>query len=163
MDLHSIISAAGVSTLLYITIKAISLFRIYTRPTSLPRYLRQDSYALITGASDGIGLGFAQELLSRGFNVILHGRNPAKLAAIQTSLQSTFPDRKVDTVIAYTSDNQSDISGIIKSISTKEVTVLVNNVGGVFTVPKVMPLIESTAADIDKIINLNARFQTQLT
>ncbi|KZW02969.1 NAD(P)-binding protein [Exidia glandulosa HHB12029] len=40
------------------------------------------SYALVTGATDGIGKALAIELYTRGFNVIIHGRNDAKLAAV---------------------------------------------------------------------------------
>jgi len=49
--------------------------RIYLyRGNTLSRYIRSSSnrdqiWALITGASDGIGKGFAQELCSRGINV----------------------------------------------------------------------------------------------
>jgi len=35
----------------------------------------KDSWAVITGASHGLGWGFAQGLASRGFNVLLIARN----------------------------------------------------------------------------------------
>jgi short-subunit dehydrogenase len=49
------------------------------------------SRALITGATDGIGLAFAHELCALDFNVILHGRNALKLSSLQTALQSHYP------------------------------------------------------------------------
>ena len=36
---------------------------------------------LITGSTDGIGLLTAKKLATNGHNVLLHGRNEAKLAA----------------------------------------------------------------------------------
>jgi len=36
----------------------------------------ENSWALITGASDGIGKGFAIELAKQDFNLILIARNP---------------------------------------------------------------------------------------
>ena len=32
------------------------------------------AWALVTGASDGIGYGYVQQLAAKSFNVILHGR-----------------------------------------------------------------------------------------
>lgn len=45
-------------------------------------------WALITGASDGLGVGWAQELAAEGINVILHGRNPTKLDALKRTLEA---------------------------------------------------------------------------
>jgi 17beta-estradiol 17-dehydrogenase / very-long-chain 3-oxoacyl-CoA reductase len=73
---------AGISTLA----TAIVLFYLYhavfiyfLRPILLIYYLSNNiahlSWALITGSTNRIGLGFAKELYSRAFNVLLYGRN----------------------------------------------------------------------------------------
>ena len=36
---------------------------------------KYETWAVVTGATDGIGLGFVEELLSKGFNVCLVSRN----------------------------------------------------------------------------------------
>ncbi len=41
---------------------------------------------LLTGATDGIGLATARDLLARGADVVVHGRNPAKLNRVATEL-----------------------------------------------------------------------------
>ena len=50
-------------------------------PNLLKRYCRTDSktWAVVTGATDGIGLGFCEVLTQLGFNVVLISRNPKKL------------------------------------------------------------------------------------
>lgn len=48
---------------------------VHLRSSSLSRYHHPNAWALVTGASDGIGLRFAEQLASHGFNVALHGRN----------------------------------------------------------------------------------------
>ena len=39
------------------------------------RYYTEDSYALITGSTDGIGKGFSLKLAELGFNIVLVARN----------------------------------------------------------------------------------------
>lgn len=41
----------------------------------------ENTWAVITGASDGIGLAFAKELANEKFNICLMGRNRKKLEA----------------------------------------------------------------------------------
>jgi 17beta-estradiol 17-dehydrogenase / very-long-chain 3-oxoacyl-CoA reductase len=159
----ALVYTIGALTLLYLATHSLMLLRLYTRPSSLPRYLHGDSYALVTGSTDGIGLGYATELLSLGFNVILHGRNPKKLAIIRSNLLTQFPRRKIDTVVADAASSHPDIQGILHTIQHKPVTVLINNVGGIFTPAKFVGLTENSATDVDWNININARFQTQLT
>ncbi|MCJ1243249.1 hypothetical protein MMC30_000446 [Trapelia coarctata] len=158
-------AAAGVgcAVLLYLSVKTASAIHLYTRHSSLPRYLHNDAYALITGASDGIGFGFAQELLTRGFNVVLHGRNPTKLSALKSDLQKEFPNRKIEFVVADASSGAKDVAGVFEAIRDKPITVFINCLGGVFCYPKMKLVRDTTATEIDENINLNARFPMQLT
>ncbi|MCB0901343.1 MAG: SDR family NAD(P)-dependent oxidoreductase, partial [Actinobacteria bacterium] len=41
---------------------------------------------LITGSTDGIGLRTAELLRARGCDVIVHGRNPAKVDSVRSSV-----------------------------------------------------------------------------
>lgn len=50
-----------------------------------------DAWALITGASDGIGKAFALELSSvYNFNVIIHGRNREKLERVRDEILAKY-------------------------------------------------------------------------
>jgi len=102
---------------------------------SLARYLRPNAYALVTGASDGIGLAFATTLASRGFNLILHGRNSEKLENVRSSLVTQYPKQDIRIVIADASDApnmEGSVEGIVSSLFTLPgpLTLLINNVGG---------------------------------
>lgn len=55
--------------------------------------------SFLTGATSGLGLSLTSELCSRGFNVILHGRNPEKLEKVRSELAAKFPDRQLDIVV----------------------------------------------------------------
>ncbi len=43
------------------------------------RYAKKDTWALVTGGSDGIGLEMCQNLASQGFNIIMCSRNAEKI------------------------------------------------------------------------------------
>jgi len=122
--------------------------------------------ALVTGASDGIGLGFVQELSSHGFNIILHGRNESKLKTVITTLKSQFPAREYRTFIhdAEKELTADILSNLAESLQDIHLTVLINNVGGPGSVtPAWQTFLARSAEDIDKYINMNLRFPTQLT
>jgi short subunit dehydrogenase-like uncharacterized protein len=75
-------------------------------PSALHRYLcdrdGRKTWAQVTGASDGIGEGFVNELCSHGFNVVLHGRNAEKLTRVQEALRAEYPKSEVHIAIADT-------------------------------------------------------------
>ncbi|MFI3243559.1 MAG: SDR family NAD(P)-dependent oxidoreductase [Akkermansia sp.] len=56
---------------------------------------------LITGSTDGLGLATAKMLASRGAQVVLHGRNAAKLAAARATIEE---ETGVDCPRGYVAD-----------------------------------------------------------
>jgi len=155
------------------SVAAISLLKLvrhlwgYVRPSKLQIYCHSEtgSWALVTGASDGIGRGFVDELLSNGFNVLLHGRNQSKLEGIVKDLAQKHPKRTVDYVIADASSNDSPELAVLEKVKSLpgKLTILVNNVGGINTKPTFVELANITAQSIDTQLNMNIRFPTQLT
>jgi 17beta-estradiol 17-dehydrogenase / very-long-chain 3-oxoacyl-CoA reductase len=45
------------------------------------------TWALVTGASDGLGLSYCHELASRGFNIILLSRTKSKLEKVAAEIK----------------------------------------------------------------------------
>ena len=162
MFLSQTFATIGIISTSFLFIRFLRFLHLYTRPSSLKRYHHGDNpWAFVTGASDGIGRAFAQELAQNGFNVILHGRNTAKLETVKAQLQKQFPKLNFRILIAdASSSSYQQINDLITSIHDLHLTILINNVGGAITVA---PLEDTTSEDIDAIINLNARFPTQLT
>jgi len=85
---------------------------------------------LVTGATDGIGLGTSRMLISQGHNVLLHGRNPGKLEDVEKTL-SAIPDG--GCIESYVADlsNMADVESLAETVSAKhtELDVLINNAG----------------------------------
>ena len=115
----------------------------------------------MTGASDGIGRGFAHELAQNGFNVVLHGRNLTKLETIKAQLQNQFPKVEFRILVADASSiSHQQIDELVATLNDIHLTVLINNVGAAI---RVAPLEDTTSEEVEAIINTNARFPTQLS
>lgn len=95
-------SIIGTVVVLVLLIRIVLLLVALVRPSNLStyRHCESGSWALVTGASDGIGRAFSAELLSRGFNVLLHGRNEKKLEMVKRELLELHPKRAIEIVVA---------------------------------------------------------------
>lgn len=82
------------------------------------------SLALVTGASSGIGMVYARELLKQGFDVIAVGRRKERLE----ELAAEFPHRRVDAVVADLSTVEG-VETLSEICRTEPLTLLVNNAG----------------------------------
>jgi len=158
----------GVLALAKVAYNTLFILWLYIlRPSGLHRYrnANSSSWALVTGASDGIGLELARELLVQDFNVLIHGRNEAKLEGVRKTLLKQHPARSVDIIVADAADPNTNYEAIVKKVNSVSgpLTVLVNCVGGITTNPIFLPLDELSGADIDTNIAINARFPTRLT
>jgi 17beta-estradiol 17-dehydrogenase / very-long-chain 3-oxoacyl-CoA reductase len=100
------------------------------RKDLLSRYGR-GSWAVVTGASDGIGLGFAVEFARLGFNICLISRTRSKLESAQATVQAANAAVTTRIVVAdfRFSGEQQFWDDISRQICDLDVSVLVNNVG----------------------------------
>jgi 17beta-estradiol 17-dehydrogenase / very-long-chain 3-oxoacyl-CoA reductase len=165
----------GLLVLLQLSFKICSFTWLYTRSSSLYRYLRdskdsdQKNWALVTGASDGIGQAFAAELCRQNFNVVLHGRNPTKLEKVQKELLRKYPESQVRIVVADANHSLSSSleQDILSKVKDLKLSVLINNVGGTAGLQAPNEIFNSidkySVAAVDGLININARFTSQIT
>ncbi|KAI9715096.1 MAG: hypothetical protein M1812_006214 [Candelaria pacifica] len=166
----AVVGSVTIAYLLYILLDFLYLHLL--RSSSLDRYLHTPNgpnsrpWALITGASDGIGKGFAEELCSKGFSVILHGRNEAKLSKVKASLNDRWPNTSIKLAVidAAQPNNLQRIEGLASEFQGLDITILINNVGGSGPVsPMWRELHNRTGEEIDQLVDVNLRFATQLT
>ena len=125
----------GTAIFLYHLLKLADLVWFYfLRPSGgYKKYQRgPQSYAVITGATDGIGKSLAKELYRKGFNVIIHGRNEEKLRATVEEIRALREDGTVESFIADATSPTVDFAGIAKRFDDLNITLLVNNVGGTY-------------------------------
>ena len=63
---------------------------VVPRKDLIARY-GKGSWAIITGASDGLGKAYSLELAAAGFNIILMGRNKEKTEAAAADVKAHAP------------------------------------------------------------------------
>ncbi len=88
-----------------------------------------EKWALITGASAGIGEATAYELMAKGYNLILVARRSAKLSKLKKDLEKKFPQQVKTAVVDV--QKRSNILKFVQSHRSllKKLDVLVNNAG----------------------------------
>lgn len=117
-----------------------------------------DSYVLVTGASEGIGKEFAENLASQGFNIILLSRNVDKLNLIAEDLSNRLKVKTLVYPLDLAKANESDFKTLAEATAELDVSVLINNAGMV----KYKQNNEMCYEEIDEIMNLNGLAATRL-
>ncbi|CAL8994083.1 unnamed protein product [Prunus brigantina] len=105
-------------------------------PKNLKEY---GSWALITGAADGIGRALAFEMAAKGLNLVLLDRNVSKLEATANEIHERFGERveikKIVMDLAKLSGEEI-AKAIEEEIKGLDVGVLVNNAGVAYSYGK---------------------------
>jgi NAD(P)-dependent dehydrogenase (short-subunit alcohol dehydrogenase family) len=90
----------------------------------------EETSVLITGATDGLGRGVAEQLAADGAIVHLHGRAPERLAATADEIRSTTGNERLVTHLADLASLE-EVRGLAADVgrSTERLHVLINNAG----------------------------------
>jgi len=114
--------------------------------------------ALVTGASRGIGAGYADRLTKRGYDLILVGRSEAPLKALAASL-ARASGRHITAIVADL-NNKIDLAKVESKLREDlSITMLVNNAG----TASVAPLLDADIEKMEEMITLNSIALTRLT
>ncbi|KAL6080668.1 Inactive hydroxysteroid dehydrogenase-like protein 1 [Balamuthia mandrillaris] len=122
----------------------------------------QGSWAVVTGASDGIGKGYATTLASRGFNVVLISRTKSKLDAVAREIEDNYKVKTKVVAVQFGSKDTSYFEDIKEALeSCERIGILVNNVGVNYPFPG--KYLELSLEDHENIIEINARCLHHMT
>jgi NAD(P)-dependent dehydrogenase (short-subunit alcohol dehydrogenase family) len=110
---------------------------------------------LITGSTDGIGLETAKTLAAMGHQVLLHGRNPEKLAQAVKAVSEASNGGSIESYLADFSD-LADAEAMAKAVSEKHdhLDVVINNAGILKTSTPITP----DGLDIRFVVNTLAPY-----
>jgi len=117
------------------------------------------SWAVVTGATDGIGKAYAEQLAKSGMNIMLLSRSMEKLKAVAADIQSQYHVQTKCIAADYT---KTDIyEAISADLKTLDIGVLVNNVGMGFEHPE---FFSNLAIDtIKDMVNVNMMSVAMMT
>ncbi|MDQ0578740.1 SDR family NAD(P)-dependent oxidoreductase [Streptomyces rishiriensis] len=113
--------------------------------------------ALVTGASSGIGAGYAERLAADGWDTILVARRAQRLEDLADRLRKET-GTTVETLVADLSE-QDDLSRVARRAADPEVGFLLNNAG----INGYGPFAELDPALMAKVLTLNVFAVTALT
>jgi uncharacterized protein len=111
-------------------------------------------FALVTGATSGIGNAFAERLAADGYDLVIAGRRQDRLAEFADSHREV----KVRTVAADLS-TETGVDTVAEICATEPLTMLVNNAG----IAHYMPLAELPADKARELVNIKVLAPTMLT
>lgn len=115
-----------------------------------------DSWALVTGASSGIGESFTRLLAAKGYNVVLVARDLSRLQERAKGLEERF---KISTAVIQ-ADLATDAGclQVENYISSHQIDVLINNAG--FAIKK--PFTASSLSDEQQVLDVLVRTPMRL-
>ncbi|KAI9865144.1 MAG: hypothetical protein M1813_002464 [Trichoglossum hirsutum] len=120
----------------------------------LRKFGPKGSWAVITGASDGIGKEFALQLASKGFNVVLVSRTQSKLEALAKDIESRHTDIQSRTLaMDFAKNSDEDYDRLVALVDGLDVAVLINNVGKSHDIP--VPFVLTPKQEMSDIIAIN--------
>lgn len=113
-------------------------------------------FAVVTGATAGIGAAFARRLQVEGYALLLVARDAERLAAMATELGGA--GGAVETVPADLTTAEG-LAAVEKQLRERPVELLVNNAG----ISLNRPFVESTAEAEERLLALNVTAVMRLT
>jgi short-subunit dehydrogenase len=116
-----------------------------------------NKFAIITGASSGIGREFANRLAQDNYDLLLVSRDQKDLKNVAAEIQAQFGAKTDYIALDLTADGS--IEKLWKRVGSKNVQVLINNAG----FGDLSPVVKADWAKLQNMITLNISALTQLS
>ena len=122
-------------------------------------FKKYGKWAVVTGATDGIGKAYSQQLAKRGMNVVLVSRTLSKLEDGAAELREKY---KIETKVIAVDFSSAGIYDVLTSeLADLDIGVLVNNVGMSYEHPEYFH--EVPIDVVEGLINVNALSVAEMT
>ncbi|KAF2859638.1 estradiol 17-beta-dehydrogenase-like protein 12-b [Piedraia hortae CBS 480.64] len=163
MNFTTVLAAIGC---LYIGSKILSFLRLLLSVYVLPGRRIADnapkgSWALVTGASDGIGKEYALQLAKLGYNILLVSRTQSKLDAIVSDLKKGSSIDAKAFAMDFAANQDEDYQKLKAIVDSLNIGILVNNVGQSHRIP--VPFAETESREMRDIITINCQATLRVT
>ncbi|KAI8089854.1 uncharacterized protein BX664DRAFT_297861 [Halteromyces radiatus] len=121
----------------------------------------QGAWAVVTGATDGIGKEFAKQLAKNKFNILLVSRTTSKLETAANEISEEYDVKTKIFAMDFTKGDDLDFVRLGQIMNGLDVGVLVNNVGTNHDIPT--PFADEDDKVINNIIEVNVKGAMKVT
>ncbi|KAF8828785.1 hypothetical protein HHX47_DHR3000024 [Lentinula edodes] len=159
----SLLLGLGAITIAKFCYRTLSVFlQIFVLPgQSLKRYgAKKGAWAIVTGASDGIGKEFAFQLAKAGFNVFLVARNLELLDTAAAEIASKYSVSTQTASIDFAKVDDAAYE-ILKTVHYNLHSATVNNVGKSHAMP--VYLVDTPKEEMADIVSINVNATMRVT
>jgi len=152
--------------ILFVTLKIFSFWRLIASLFILPgislsKFGKKGTWAVVTGASDGIGKEYAQQLAGKGFNILLVSRTKSKLDTLASEIQSKYNVQTKVLAMDFAANRDTDYASLKELVNGLDISILVNNVGQSHSIP--VPFSETPEDEVKNIITINCTGTLRVT
>jgi 17beta-estradiol 17-dehydrogenase / very-long-chain 3-oxoacyl-CoA reductase len=136
-------------------------YKSFVRPSK--KLTKLGKWAIVTGATDGIGKAYALALAKKGMSIVLISRTEAKLKAVQEEIEGKgYKGVEVKYVVCDYSNFDDKAKQTVKdAIAGLEIGVLINNVGVSYRYP--MFFHELSDDEVAALVEMNVNSTTWMT
>lgn len=117
-----------------VNISKVIYKKFIRKPLDLLKRYGENSYVLVTGATDGIGKEFCFQFAKLGFNIILVSRNLEKLSKVSEEIRDKYPktQTKIIEIDFKKKTQKEDYINLFQEndeIKDLDISILINNIG----------------------------------
>ena len=126
-----VVEVVGAVVLALLVLKVLRWLRLnlFVKTNCKAKYGKSGDWAVITGASAGIGEGFAVELARRGFNVCVIARRKQVLEELCREIETKYKVLTKAVSFDFATTDDAEYSKLFQQLGALSISVLVNNVG----------------------------------
>merc|ERR1719343_366457 len=139
-----------------------TFYRYQLRPSK--KLTKFGKYAVVTGATDGIGKAYSLALAKRGMSVVLISRTESKLQAVAAEIDAKgYPgvEKTKYIVCDYSNFDEATRARVAKELDGLDVGVLINNVGQSYRYPRYFH--ELPDSEVGAIVEMNVNSTVWMT
>lgn len=155
-------TALGLLTLVSMLYRSVSHFyKTFLRPGKDLKKLGK--WAVVTGATDGIGKAYAMALAKKGLSVVLISRTESKLIDVKKEIDDKkYNGVEVKYIVCdYSKFNDAAVRKTVTDALPEEVGVLINNVGVSYRYP--MYFTELADSEVQDLMTMNVETTVWMT
>jgi len=118
-------------------------------------------WAVVTGATDGIGKAIAKRIAKKGLNVVIISRTQSKLDKVAEEIRGETKAEVKTVAIDYSKFDKDSQDKMMAEIGDLEIGILVNNVGLSYPYPQWYD--ETDLARLENICDINNKSMVAMT